>query len=106
MNLIKLAKKNTKKLKLESKLDRIDELQTKYIDLLEQKNKGFDLYIKYQEQCVELAKEKRNLKSQLAESKELCTSLTNKNEELQKQVEKLERKIKKQENANKKSTSE
>lgn len=36
------------------------ELQSKYIELLESKSEQFDLYVKYQNQCEELIKEKKN----------------------------------------------
>lgn len=81
-------------------LEDLDDIQKKYINILEQKSEQFDLYIKYQNQCDELTKEKRELKKQLAETNEICNSLTDSNDNLTKQVEKLERKIKRLENKN------
>ena len=84
-------------------LEDLDDIQKKYINILEQKSEQFDLYIKYQNQCDELTKEKRELKKQLAETNEICNSLTESNESLIKQIEKLERKIKRMEKQNDKS---
>ena len=84
-------------------LEDMDSLSSKYISLLEQKSERFDLYVDYQNQCADLLKEKKELKKQLAESTETCRTLTECNEELLKQVEKLERKIKRMEKQNAKS---
>lgn len=84
--------------KLSEIVSRNEETTNKYIDLLEQKCEGFDLYVKYQNQCLELSNEKRELKKQLAETNEICNSLTDSNYTLTKKVEKLERKIKRLEN--------
>lgn len=81
-------------------LNDMEIIQQKYIDLLEKKSEQFNLYIKYQNQCDDLAKEKRELKKHLAETNELCNSLTDSNNNLTKQVERLERKIKRLENEN------
>ena len=81
------------------------EISNKYISLLEQKSDQFDLYVKYQKQCEDLSKEKKEIKKQLAESEEICNSLISKNEDLTKTINKLERKLKKIEKQNEKSTT-
>lgn len=66
----------------------LDLLKDKYIDLLEKKSAQFDLYIKYQNQCLELSNEKRDLRKKCAELKE---EILIKNEQikfLQSEVEK------------------
>lgn len=80
--------------KLIDKDKELEELNKKYINLLEEKSEQFDLYVKYQEQCVSYANDKRELKKQLAESNEKCTMLSLQNEELIKKIDKLERKTK------------
>ena len=80
--------------KLIDKDKELEELNKKYINLLEEKSEQFDLYVKYQEQCVSYANDKRELKKQLAESTEKCTMLSLQNEELIKKIDKLERKTK------------
>lgn len=80
--------------KLIDKGRELEEINKKYINLLEEKSEQFDLYVKYQEQCVSYANEKRELKKQLAESNEKCTMLSLQNEELIKKIDKLERKTK------------
>lgn len=75
----------------------LSDIQQKYINLLEWKSNQFDLYLKYQEQCEELIKDKKDLKKQLAETNEICNSVTDNNEILKKQIDKLERKIKRME---------
>jgi len=91
------------KFKAENKLkevtDKLANISIKYVDLLEQKSEQFNLYIKYQNQCVELATEKKELKKQLAISNETCDELT-------KKIEKLERKIKRLEKQSEKSNVE
>lgn len=97
-----LAKENIKirkgKKQIEEKynqmLEQVDEIQKKYTELLEQKGESFDLYIKYQKMCEDMAKERRELKKQLALSNEECNALNEKNDELTKQIKKVERKIK------------
>lgn len=74
-------------------LEDIDIIQKKYTSLLEEKSDHFDLYIKYQQQCEDLSKEKRSLKKQLAETNEMCNSLTKINDEMTKTIEKLNSKI-------------
>lgn len=83
-------------------LEDIEMIQKKYTSLLEEKSEHFDLYIKYQQQCEELAKEKRNLKKQLAETNEMCNSLTEINEEMSDTIEKLNHKIERLEKKNEK----
>ncbi len=80
--------------KLIDKGRELEEINKKYINLLEEKSEQFDLYVKYQEQCVSYANEKRELKKQLAESNEKCTMLSLQSEELIKKIDKLERKTK------------
>ncbi len=84
-------------------LEDMNEISVKYTNLLEQKSEQFDLYVKYQNQCFELTVEKKDLKKQLAETNEMCNSLTECNTDLTKQVEKLERKIKRMEKKNEQS---
>ena len=81
--------------KLNEMLETVDEIQSKYIAILEQKSEQFDLYVKYQEQCLELAKDRRELKRDLALSREEVTRLSNIIEEQEKNNKKLERKVKK-----------
>lgn len=83
-------------------LEDIDDIQKKYTCLLEQKSEQFDLYIKYQQQCEELSKGKKELKKQLAETNEMCNSLTDVNHEMTIKIEELERKLKRLENQNEK----
>ena len=54
----------------------LSDIQQKYINLLEWKSNQFDLYLTYQEQCENLIKDKRDLKKQLAETNEICNSVT------------------------------
>lgn len=70
------------------------ELKDKYIELLEWKSEQFDLYINYQNQCETLMIEKKDLKKQVAEMTENYNSLELCRNDLQKQIEKLNRKIK------------
>ena len=103
---IKLATENMnmRKSKFEVEQERnklneeLAEIQTKYIELLEAKSNQFDLYVKYQNQCVELANEKRELKKQCAETKEALTSSEERNISYEKEVQRLKRKIKRLEN--------
>lgn len=81
--------------KLNEMLETVDEIQNKYIAILEQKSEQFDLYVKYQEQCLELAKDRRELKRDLALSREEVTRLSKIIEEQEKNNKKLERKVKK-----------
>lgn len=81
--------------KLNEMLETVDEIQSKYIAILEQKSEQFDLYVKYQEQCLELAKDRRELKRDLALSREEVTRLSKIIEEQEKNNKKLERKVKK-----------
>lgn len=46
-----------------------NELKDKYIALLEEKAEGFDKYVHYEQKCVELANEKKELKKELADAK-------------------------------------
>lgn len=92
-NIICRNKKKTEK-KFNQMLEDLNDITTKYTELLEQKSEQFDLYIKYQKQCEDLAKEKRSLKKQLAETNEMCNSLTEINEDITKNIEKLKSKIK------------
>lgn len=91
-NTICKNKKKTEK-KFNQMLEDLNDITTKYTELLEQKSEQFDLYIKYQKQCEELTKEKRSLKKQLAETNEMCNSLTETNEKMSKTIEKLNSKI-------------
>ena len=47
-----------------------DEIQKKYIELLEEKSEKFDLYLSYKEQCKNLTDEKKKLKKEVALLKE------------------------------------
>lgn len=76
-------------------LEDLDIIEKKYIDILEQKSERFDLYIKYENQCVELARERRELKKDLALAQEEITRLSNEITKLEKENKKLERKNKK-----------
>ena len=89
--------------KLRKLLEQLDEMQKKYINILEEKSGQFDLYIKYQNQCENLIKEKKELKKQFAEKNEKYNLLNESNDLLTKQNEKLSRKIKRMENKNEKS---
>ncbi len=99
---IRKSKKNIEE-KYNKLLEEKDELNSKYIYLLEQKSEQFDLYVKYQNQCVDLATEKRELKKQLADSNISCNSLLKDNQEYELTIEKLERKIKRMEKKNEQS---
>lgn len=70
--------------------DNTQELKDKYIALLEEKTKGFDLYIKYEEKCVEFANKNRELKKELALANENLTkqNQTKKEKKLNNQNEK------------------
>ena len=81
--------------KFNAMLEDIHIIENKYTEILEQKSTQFDLYVKYQNQCVELARERRELKKDLALAQEEITRLTNENEKLTKENKKLERKNKK-----------
>ena len=71
---INLAKENEKIRKSKKRVEEefeeykesVDELKNKYIALLEEKCDGFDKYIHYEQECVKLADEKRELKKELA----------------------------------------
>ena len=71
---INLVKENEKMRKSKKRLeeefeeykDSVDELKDKYIALLEEKANGFDKYIHYEQECVELANKNRELKKELA----------------------------------------
>ena len=95
--------KNAVELKYKTLQFDYTDISKKYVGCLEQKAEKFDLYIKYQEQCEKLAEEKRELKKQLAEVNELCTTLNDANTEFAKKIEKLERKIKRLEKKNEQS---
>lgn len=53
--------------KFNSMLEDMDDVQKKYTAILEKKCEQFDLYVKYQDKCVELANDKRDLKRQVAQ---------------------------------------
>lgn len=91
-NAICKNKKKTEK-KFNQMLEDLNDITTKYTELLEQKSEQFDLYVKYQKQCEDLAKEKRSLKKQLAETNEKCNSLTDINAELAEKLKRLNSKI-------------
>lgn len=101
-NKSKLIDENTKirkgKHEVEKKfnemLEDMNEIEKKYIELLEKKSEQFDLYLKYQGECKELANEKKDLKKQLANSQERCLMLTAQNNDLSINLEKLEKKVK------------
>ena len=77
-NRIELIKENEtirrKKKDLEKEFDdykeEVDTLKDKYITLLEEKAKGFDLYIHYEEEAKKQADKVRELKKELAEANE------------------------------------
>lgn len=100
-NTICKNKKKTEK-KFNQMLEDLNDITTKYTELLEQKSEQFDLYIKYQKQCEDLAKEKRSLKKQLAETNEMCNLLTSNNEEMSEKIDKLEKRLKRTERQNEK----
>ncbi len=82
----------------------LEDLQQKYISLLEEKSEKFDLYLQYQIQCKELADDKRELKKQnallneqLRETQQTVDSVLNDNEKLQKRLKKMEAKNEKEE---------
>lgn len=81
----------TSKKQLEKKytkvIDEINELNSKYISLLEEKSEKFDLYLHYKTQCEEFVKERRELKRQNA----LLTETVNSQEQ---EILKLSKKIK------------
>lgn len=81
--------------KINEMLEDLHTIEKKYVSVLEQKSEGFDLYVKYQNQCIELARERRELKRDLALAQEEIARLTNENEKLEKENKKLERKNKK-----------
>ena len=88
---IRNGKKEIEK-KYNELLEEIDSIQKKYINILEQKSDQFDLYIKYQNQCVDLAAEKKELKKQLADKTEECSVLSEENEKLTKKITKNSKK--------------
>lgn len=93
---IELLKENTRMRRGKKEVEiAYSDIQQKYINLLEWKSEQYDLYLKYQEQCEELIKDKRDLKKQFAEANEMINSLTNIKTELENQIEKLEKKVKK-----------
>lgn len=81
--------------KFNEMLEDLHTIENKYVSVLEQKSEGFDLYVKYQNQCVELARERRELKKDLALTQEEITRLSNEITKLGKENKKLERKNKK-----------
>ena len=85
----------TSKKQLEKKytkvIDEINELNSKYISLLEEKSEKFDLYLYYKSQCEELVKERRELKRQNA----LLTETVNSQEQ---EILKLSKKTKSKNN--------
>ena len=95
--------KNAVELKYKTLQSDYTDISKKYVGFLEQKAEKFDLYIKYQEQCEKLTEEKKEFKRQLAETNEKCTLLGETNVELTKEIEKLERKVKRLEKKNEKS---
>ena len=81
--------------KLNEMLEDIHTIEKKYVDILEQKSTQFDLYVKYQNQCVELARERRELKKDLALAQEEITRLSSEITKLEKENKRLEKKNKK-----------
>ena len=79
MNRIRLVGENEKirrnKKQVERELEQSildnDELKNKYIALLEEKCECFNKYLYYEEEAKKLAEEKRQLKKELAELKEM-----------------------------------
>lgn len=69
-------KKNKKAIEKELQEEKLknEELKNKYIELLEEKANGFDKYIHYEEECIKLAEEKRQMKKEIAELKENLTN--------------------------------
>lgn len=74
-------------------LEELENINSKYTTLLEQKSENFDLYLKYQKQCEELAKDKKELKKQVAELTEMNNSLAEINSDLTANNGKLSKKI-------------
>ena len=66
---MRLAKKNIEK-EFEEYKESINELKDKYIALLEEKAQGFDKYVHYEQECKDLATKNRELKKELALTKE------------------------------------
>lgn len=96
------SKKNLEE-KYNNLLEEKNEISNKYLALLEQKSERFDLYIQYQEQCVVLNNDKKELKKQLAESNEKYNVATHEKSNMQDEISKLEKKIKRLEKKNEKS---
>lgn len=80
-----------------------NEISTKYIKMLEQKSEKFDLYLEYQEKCIELTNEKKELKKELAGNSETINELNNTIAELNEDIKKLDRKVKRLEKKNEQS---
>lgn len=100
---IRKSKKNIEE-KYNKLLEEKDELNSKYIYLLEQKSERFDLYVKYQNQCEILMKEKRDLKKEFAKTQEMFNASAELSDQLGKQNKKLSDKIKRMEKQNEKSS--
>ena len=69
---IRRSKKSVER-QLEESLLANSEIKDKYIALLEEKCDGFDKYLHYEQECVKLSEEKRQLKKENAELRENLT---------------------------------
>lgn len=85
----KEAFKNKKN--MEEVIEKLSDITSKYIKVLEEKAEGFDLYIEYQKQNSELLNEKKELKKEVAILTEKNNTANLEIEKLTKQVEKLEK---------------
>ena len=91
MKILNYFKENIELLKENARMRRskkeveiaYSDIQQRYINLLEWKSEQHDLYLKYQQQCEELIKDKKDLKKQLAEEYEKNNSLKNAQIELE-----------------------
>lgn len=95
--------KNVVENNLSTMQQNFNKISTKYIKMLEQKSEKFDLYLEYQEKCVELTNEKKELKKELASNLENINELNNTIAELNEDIKKLDRKIKRLEKKNEQS---
>lgn len=89
---IRLSKKNLE-YEFQEYKDNTQELKDKYIALLEEKSKGFDMYIHYEEECIKLADERRELKKEKASLEEKLNSKDEVISQQEKTIARLEKKI-------------
>lgn len=73
----------------------LNEITNKYIKLLEQKAEQFDLYVKYQNECIEYATKNREYKKEIATLKEQVKSVIEENNDLKIKLEKTSKKASK-----------